>query len=290
MNTFESLSKPEQTLLTSLYTNSPLVLKSKFLTPNISFLTKLRQNRSETLEITSGFSASLEFNPMLNGLLKVQKSSKGLSKLLLLMTQSKELYTATGLIQYKVCQHGLHLRNEPQIGFSYLTENGSFEVRLKNNPLIMNLSLTSIYQNLTFSGALNLAMYSQKYTEYAMAISKSTELYKLLIKHTTSELNLGTFYLSYFLNLSKNTKFASILTTDWHNKLTEVQFGFEHIHDSNTFKGKVSSAGHLLLLVSRNVSSQFKVTVSADLDLKDMTSNKVADYNIGVLVNFNYEV
>lgn len=290
MNTFESLSKPESTLLSSLYTTSPLLLKSKFLTPTMTFLTKLRQNHSETLEITSGFSASLQFNPSLNGLLKVQKSSKNLSKVLFSLTQSKDLYTATGLIQYKVCQHGLHLRNEPQIGVSYLTEHGSFEVRLKNNPLIMNLSLTSLYQNLTFSGALNLAMYSQKYTEYAVAISKSTELYKLLAKHTTSELNLGTFYLSYYLNLADNTKFASVLTTNWHNKLTEVQFGFEHVHESNTFKGKVNSAGHLAVLVSRCVSKQFKVTVSADLELKDLTSSKVADYSVGVLVNFNYEV
>lgn len=290
MNTFDSLSDLENSLLCSLYATSPLVLKSTISTPSVKFLTKLTQNRSETLEITSGLLANLPLNSMFQGKFKVQKSSKGLSKILLSVTQSKEFYTARGLIQYKVCQHGLHLRHEPQIGFSYLTEKASFEVRLKNNPLIMNLSLTSLYQNLCFSGALNLAMYSQKYTEYAVALSKSTELYKLLLKHTTTELNLGTFYLSYYLNLAEFTKFASILTTNWHNKQTEVQVGFEHVQDLNTFKGKLNSAGRLALLLSRNLSSQLKVTVSADLDLKEMTSNKVADYNMGVLVNFDYEV
>ena len=290
MKSFEQILKDEQDLITKDFCySSPFEIRSSIDLKEAEFVNRFQQTRTDGLMLLSGLNFPLPLNQGFEGNLKLQRSSQGLSKVKLMVSQVKELYKTTALLQHQMVQHGMFLKSKPQIGLSFTSDKINLETRLKGNPFIMDLSLTSQVQSYVMGLSLKLAVNSQKYTEYALALGKTTENFRILAKHCSNEFAFGTLYIYKMIRFGKHTQAASIIRTKWASKDTHMQVGVRHESDDMIYKVKIDSIGRTAVVINKKVNELFDVSVSADVDLKEITSSRVGDYNLGVLINFKYK-
>jgi hypothetical protein len=288
MNLFELLFQEQNDLFSKFFFSAPFAVHSKILLQEGQFKNQIIQHRSDGLEIRSAVLVPLHLKNGFDGRVKVQKSSSGLYKVRLFLEQEKDLHKTHALIQYQVVQHGMFLRSKPQIGLSFASEKVSLEARLKGNPFIMDFGLTSNFQQFFMGLSLKLAVNSQKYTEYAFAFGRTGENYRIIAKHTANEVAFGTFSLFQGIRLGDNTQAASVIRSRWNVKETFMQVALRHVRDDLVYKGKVSSDGRTAFVVNKKMNDLFDFCFAVDFDLKEVTSCRVADYNLGVLINFKY--
>lgn len=281
---FHKLTKPEQDLFKRFYSlENLLTLKASIAQGDLKFQAKAHQLNTYDISALAG----IEYQ---SGGMRIlmKKYSNNRAYFLAEYIKTSNSYTLLGCVEHKISSQGLNKKSEPGIKVQFSTNKANLQMSLKDNPLVMNIGLTAAANE--FIGGLDwkFALHSQKYTEYQAAIAWVKNEYRLVAKHIGKELFLGTFELSYHLKINPSTILASFIRTAWESKVTEIQLGAQHVYNDHTLlKGKVDSNGKCAFLVKRELNPNTSFIVSAEIDTKDATSNKV-NHSLGLSLIWDF--
>jgi hypothetical protein len=289
VGTFDTLDSREKELFAKYYNFlSPITVTSVVKQEDLVFKASAKQIKASDLILSAGIAYSRSLANEFSTYVSLKKQSSGMSKLVLQLAKSTSAYDVTGRFKLLVSQQGLSSVDAPSLLCEVSTDKTNVQFGLCNNPFVLRLAALAKLKDFTLGADAQIGLNSDKHTKLEFAAGWMRKNARILVKHESKTLEIGEVELSYLLDLEKNLKIGAVVRTDWARKTTGVKFGGEYLCNDSLFKGMVTSNGKIGLALKKKLNENFEIVVSSEIDGREVTSTKVADYSFGLTVNFVY--